>query len=69
MALEILFNNAPIASGIRTGKDESIDRNILTSRAEGMITLDESVRRLYHAGKITRETAEQYVSDKSLLTR
>jgi twitching motility protein PilT len=69
LALEILFNNSPIASGIRTGKDESIDRNILTSRAEGMITLDESVRRLYHAGKITRETGEQYVSDKSLLAR
>jgi twitching motility protein PilT len=69
LALEILFNNAPIASAIRTGKDESIDRNILTSRAEGMIPLDESVRRLFQSGKISRETAEQFVSDKSSLSR
>ena len=69
LALEILFNNPAIASGIRTGKDESIDRNILTNRAEGMIPLDESVRRLYQAGKISRETAEQFVIDKSSLLR
>jgi twitching motility protein PilT len=69
LALEILFNNAPIASAIRSGKDESIDRNILTSRAEGMIPLDESVRRLLQAGKVSRDTAEQFVSDKSSLSR
>jgi twitching motility protein PilT len=69
LALEILFNNSPIASAIRTGKDESIDRNILTSRAEGMFPLDESVRQLFVAGKISRETAEQFVSDKGTLKR
>lgn len=69
LALEIMFNNSPIASAIRTAKDETIDRNILTSRADGMITLDESVRRLYQSAKISRETAEQYVSDKGFLSR
>ncbi len=69
LALEILFNNSPIASAIRTGKDESIDRIILTSRAEGMLPLDESVRQLFVAHKISRETAEQYVSDKGVLNR
>jgi twitching motility protein PilT len=69
LALEILFNNSPIASAIRTGKDESIDRNILTSRAEGMLPFDESVRQLFVAGKISRETAEQFVSDKGSLSR
>jgi twitching motility protein PilT len=69
LALEILFNNSPIASAIRTAKDESIDRNILTSRAEGMLPLDESVRQLFLAGKISRETAEQFVSDKGSLSR
>ncbi len=69
LALEILFNNAPIANGIRTGRDETIDRNILTGRDAGMIPLDESVRRLLQAGKISRETAEDMVSDKSVLTR
>ncbi len=67
LALEILFNNAPIASAIRSGKFESIDTNILTGRADGMMTLDESVKRLLQAGKITRETADRFVSDKRLL--
>ena len=62
LALEILFNNAPIASAIRFGKIESIDNNILTGRAEGMLTLDESVKRLWRDGRISRETAERYVS-------
>lgn len=69
LALEIMFNNSPIASAIRSGKDESIDRNILTSRAEGMTPLDESARRLFQAGKISRETAEATVSDKGALSR
>ena len=69
LALEILFNNAPIGSAIRLGKYETIDTNILTGRADGMITLDESVRRLLESGKITRETADRFVSDERLLSR
>ena len=69
LALEVLFNNAPIASAIRSGKFESIDTNILTGRADGMITLDESVKRLLEAGRITRETADRFVSDERLLSR
>jgi len=34
-----------------------------------MLPLDESVRRLYQSGKISRETAEQFVSDKNSLSR
>ncbi|MCO6456503.1 MAG: PilT/PilU family type 4a pilus ATPase [Pirellulaceae bacterium] len=60
LALEILYNTAPIASGIRLGKLESIDNNILTGRAQGMITLAESVKRLLAAGRITRATAERF---------
>ncbi len=67
LALEIMINNAPIASAIRFAKLESIDTNILTGRADGMITLDESVKRLLKAGKISRETAERFVSDKRVL--
>jgi twitching motility protein PilT len=69
LALEILFNSAQIASAIRWSKDETIDRNILTSRADGMIPLDESIKRLLQGGRISRETADQYVSDKSYLSR
>ena len=67
LALEIMFNNSPIASAIRIGKLQSIDNNILTGRDEGMITLDESVKRLLQAGRITRKVAERFVSDSSSL--
>ena len=60
--MEIMFNNSAIAAAIRFGKIESIDNVILTSRAEGMLTLDESIKRLLKEGRITRETAERFAS-------
>jgi twitching motility protein PilT len=69
LALEILYRNSPIASAIRSGKTDSIDRNILTGRADGMITFDESIKRLLHAGKIDRDTAERFVTDTGMLAR
>ena len=69
LALEVMFNNSPIASAIRFSKLESIDNCILTGRAAGMITLDESVRRLLVANKIDRQTAEHFVSDITVLDR
>lgn len=67
LALEILFNNNPIAAGIRTGKLETIDTGIVTGRNEGMLSLDESIRRLFQDGHISFETAEKYVSNRSVL--
>jgi Tfp pilus assembly pilus retraction ATPase PilT len=52
---------------IRFGKIESIDTNILTGRAKGMLTLDESVKRLLHDGRIGRETAESFVTSADRL--
>jgi twitching motility protein PilT len=68
LALEILYNSAPIASAIRFGKLESIDNNILTGRAQGMITLNESVKRLLAAGRITRATALRFVNDPTVIS-
>lgn len=65
LALEILFNNTPIASGIRQGKLESLDNNILTGSGEGMRTLSDSVKQLLDAGRITREVAEPFLPDTS----
>ena len=62
LALEILLNNSPIAAAIRSGRIETIDNVILTSRAEGMLTLDESIRRAYKDNWISRETAERFAS-------
>jgi twitching motility protein PilT len=69
LALEVLLNTYPIASAIRTGKVESIDNYLITSRDDGMISFDESIRRLLHAGKISREVAEHNVRDVSFLKR
>ncbi len=61
--------NSPIASAIRFGKVESIDNNILTGRSAGMISLDESTRRLMVDGRIDRTTAQRFVSDVTVLDR
>ena len=67
LAIEVLFNNLPVASAIRQGKIESIDNCILTGKADGMITLDESLKRLLQAGKIDQATAERFASYPRLL--
>jgi twitching motility protein PilT len=67
LALEIMFNNSPIASAIRFGKIESIDNSILTGRSEGMVTLDESIKRLLAEGRISRDTALRFVSSTTRL--
>ncbi len=62
LAMEIMFNNSAVGSAIRFGKIESIDNVIVTSRAEGMLTLDESIKRLLKDDRISRETAERFLS-------
>ena len=65
LALEIMFNNTPIASGIRQGKLLSIDNNILTGRESGMVNLDESLRRLVSERRIHRDVANRFASESS----
>lgn len=69
LALEILFNNAPIASAIRVGKIETIDNNVTTGRADGMVSLNESIKRLWQSGRVTADVAERYVTDRAFLHR
>ncbi|HZN34518.1 MAG TPA: PilT/PilU family type 4a pilus ATPase [Pirellulaceae bacterium] len=69
LALEVLWNITPIVAGIRQGKLESIDNYLLTSKGEGLISFDESVRQLFRAGLITRQIAEQNVRDLGYLNR
>ncbi len=63
LALEVLFNNHAVASAIRQGKLESIDNAIQMGKRDGMIPLDESLRQLAQAGKISTEVARKYASD------
>ena len=67
LALQVLFNTLPVASALRFNKIESIDNCIVTGKAEGMISLDESLRVLLRSGKITAETARRYADDPASL--
>jgi twitching motility protein PilT len=69
LALEVLWNTNPVASALRTGKIESLDNVLLTGRESGMVSFDESVRKLLLAGKITKEVAEQNVRELAVLYR
>lgn len=69
LALEVMFNTNPVAAAIRMGRVDSLDNAILTGRKDGMIALDESIRRLYQQQRITRATAERFISEKALLQR
>ncbi len=69
LAVEFLWNSNAIASSIRLGKFEAIDNTILTSRDEGMISFDESIRSLLREGFISRSVAESNVSDTAFLAR
>ncbi len=62
LALEILFNNSPVAAAIRSGKLQSIDNCILTGRNDGMVPLSESIRQLLNADRIEQATADRYLT-------
>jgi twitching motility protein PilT len=56
-AVEVMVATVGIRNLIRTGQDHQIRSQIATGRAEGMITMDQSLAELVRTRKITRETA------------
>lgn len=56
-AFEIMHLNNAVRTMVRDSRIHQIDSVIQTSAAEGMISMDESILRLYKAGRITAETA------------
>jgi twitching motility protein PilT len=66
-ATEILVNNAAIANLIRNEKIHQIPSVMQTSRAQGMHTLEMSIRELIERGIIQREAASQYLHEKMML--
>ena len=56
-AFEIMHLNNAVRTMVRESRIHQIDSAIQTSSAEGMISMDESILRLYKAGRISRETA------------
>lgn len=56
-AFEIMHLNNAVRSMVRDSRIHQIDSVIQTSAAEGMIGMDESIWRLFKAGRISAETA------------
>lgn len=68
-AFEVMNMNSAIRNMIRDSKNYQIDNVIQTSAAEGMISMDQSLLRLYQAGKITAGTAVEYATNPEQVKR
>jgi twitching motility protein PilT len=66
-ATEILVNNAAIANLIRNEKVHQIQSTMQTSRAQGMHTLEMSIRDLLERGIIQKESATQYLHERMIM--
>ncbi len=65
-ALEIMLVTSGIGNLIREGKTFQIPSMIQTGRKEGMQTMDAALLALAQEGKITKEAALQFASNKEL---
>lgn len=65
-ATEILVNNPAIGNLIRSEKIHQIQSTMQTSRAQGMHTLEMSIRDLLDRGLIQQEAASQYLHEKMM---
>ncbi|MFS0775789.1 type IV pilus twitching motility protein PilT [Neobacillus sp. 3P2-tot-E-2] len=66
-ATEILVNNPAIANLIRNEKIHQIQSTMQTSRAQGMHTLEMSIRELIDRNLIQKEAATKYLQEKMML--
>ncbi|NRD76004.1 type IV pilus twitching motility protein PilT [Bacillus sp. BRMEA1] len=65
-ATEVLVNNPAIANLIRNEKIHQIQSTLQTSRAQGMHTLEMSIRELIDRGIIEKDAAVQYLHEKMM---
>jgi len=68
LALEALFNNLPVSSAIRANNLVAIGDAVLTGKADGMITLDESLAEHVLANRLDPETAIQSANNPARLS-
>jgi twitching motility protein PilT len=59
-AVEVMMATLAIRNLIRTGQDHQIRSHLSTGRAEGMMTMDQSLAELVRTGRISRETASAH---------
>jgi twitching motility protein PilT len=64
-AVEIMVNNAAVASILRDGRTEQLENALQTGGLQGMQSMDTSLRRLLDAGMITGEDAYEVAFRKA----
>jgi len=67
VAYELLFVNQAVANMIRDQRTFQIPQVMQTGRAQGMITLGQSVGDLVRAGKVSRDKARRFVDEAYLI--
>ena len=68
-AFEIMLVDHAIANMIREGKVHQMDNAIYAGAAQGMITMDNDILRLFKAGRITRDNALMYATNPDVLAK
>lgn len=68
-AFELMHMNGAIRSMIRDSKNHQIDSVIQTSANEGMISMDQSILKLWQGGCITADTAADYADNPEQMRR
>ncbi|MFV0517878.1 MAG: type IV pilus twitching motility protein PilT [Aminipila sp.] len=68
-AFEIMFLNNAIRNMIRESKIHQIDSAIVSGQDIGMVSMDISLFNLYKEGRITKETALIYSTNKEMLEK
>ncbi|MGE5405885.1 MAG: type IV pilus twitching motility protein PilT [Candidatus Saccharibacteria bacterium] len=67
IALEIMVCTPAVRNLIREGKTHQISSVLQTGGAQGMVTMDKSLKSLYQAGKISYEELSKRISSKDNL--
>ncbi|MEG1989249.1 MAG: PilT/PilU family type 4a pilus ATPase [Oscillibacter sp.] len=68
-ACELMVVNAAIRNLIREGKTPQIANSIATGAAEGSITMDNAILKLYKSGVVTAETAKLAAHDSDYMKK
>lgn len=66
---EVMTATSAIRSMIRDGKTHQIDNVIYSASAQGMISMDAELMRIYNAGIISRDSAFMYASNPDAMAR
>jgi len=68
-AFEIMHMTGAVRSMIRDSKTHQIAAAIASGSGDGMISMDQSILKLFQAGRITKETALEYADNAEQMLR